>query len=180
MTIVPDPPADIDIPIADRTIAAGEAEFPGALMGTSTDVLQGMQSGNSIVNTPIATPGAMIAAEAHPTNLAARAINARSRRVPPANRQTLWVCVQMSESSDDDEDEDDLSEGWRPKGGPDDHSKGKQKPTLPKTPTRDKDQPKQPLRDGASGTLSQSSKLGTSKDSHGQSATKAKAPRTKN
>ncbi|KAJ2967274.1 hypothetical protein NUW54_g13550 [Trametes sanguinea] len=183
MTVVPDPAADIGIPIADRTIAAGEAEFPGTSMSTSTDILQVMQSSDSIANRPITTPGAMIAAEAHPTNLAARNTSTRhlirvdvddfihtvhSMRDPDLFLEPIDRCG----GSDEDEDEDNSSEDWRLKGGPDDHSKGKQKPTLPKIPS-DQNQPKQPHRGGATGTLSQSSKLGTSQNSHGKSSTKA-------
>ncbi|OSD03406.1 hypothetical protein PYCCODRAFT_211276 [Trametes coccinea BRFM310] len=82
MTVVPNPAANADLPIADPTLAATEVDLNDALIGTSyvlqqqgtiihlpnkrthsTVVPQGMPSSESVDNTPVTTPGATMAAE---------------------------------------------------------------------------------------------------------------------
>ncbi|KAL7285336.1 hypothetical protein ACG7TL_000431 [Trametes sanguinea] len=184
MTVVPNPAANADLPIADPTLAATEVNLNDALIGTSTVVPQGMPSSESVDNTPMTTPGATMAAESAllpPCEFRGSASNTSSSSVRLAVTPEFAFVRTSSDEDYDDDDDDDLGGGWRPKGLLNDSSKGRRKETHPTTPTTTpgqiagNDQSTQPADGGSGGTVESES----SNNTRVKSAANGKAPTKK-
>ncbi|KAI9063098.1 hypothetical protein FKP32DRAFT_1593079 [Trametes sanguinea] len=136
----------------------------------NTVISESLPEPDSVVNTPMTTPGETTAAEAElalPSELAGSTSDGSSGLVPPVVSTADDILAELSsEESEDDEDE-----GWIPKGSGTPNNTGKTKKTVPVVPIT-------PTGSKASGAV-KSAQGSSSVDTTKSGATKTARPKGK-